>query len=287
MNAVMEKFYKLNAHSHYWYFRIIKRKQHQKRVLDKKENQISIASLLDEIDIPLDSILFLHVGLQELKSKLNISYDDLTKNIVEELEYKFKPHSIIVPTFTWSFIESGIYSKELSRSETGKFSEIFRSIADYRTPNAIQSFCIKSKYHHEYMTLNHEDTFGVNGIYDYLLGKPTYIIDINTDTFRASPLHHLERLMSSPYLKADYREFNGYMIDDGKTAKICQAHGGTYIYEKKYIFNKEKIERFLERHDVVSSISIGGFKISYMSNKDMYTLLTQKMKKNPYYPITF
>lgn len=280
MNKFLELYYRLNAFLHYKYFQKVKRFRYLKRRELSFDPDFSLA-------IPKEKILFLHVGLKELKMITNKSYKDLTCELVKILEKTFEPSAIVVPTFTWSFIQSGIYSVNYSKSETGVFSDIFRSIADYRTPNAIQNFSIKSNEIETYRKLNHQNTFSKDGIYEFFRQNETYIIDINTDTFRASPLHHIEIVCNLPYLYTDKIEFKGTLFDQNDIPhETIQSHGGTYIYDKPYIFNKEKIHNFLKNMGALKSLNYKNINISQLSNQDMHKLLETKLQTNPYFAIT-
>ena len=229
----------------------------------------------------------MHVGLKELKQISGKSYKDITYEIIKSLENAFEPSAIVVPTFTWSFIKTGIFSINNSRSETGAFADLFREFANYRTSNTIQSFSIKANDYEIYKNLNHQDTFAQDGIYEYFRQNDTYIIDINTDTFRASPLHHVEIVCKLPYLAKDKVNFKGITYDENdKPQEVVQSHGGTFIYSDPYVFNKEKIRKYLMNKGMIKKYEYKDINISSLSNQDMHNTLEELLNKKPYFAIT-
>lgn len=286
MNILQRKYYMVNARLYYYYGRYFGSRK-IKRDLKRSTTFMNLSSIFEKVSIPSGTILLLHVGLKQIKHQFGGSYAEITKTLIEIVEQKYQPSAIVVPTFTWSFINSGIFSCEFSRSETGAFSENFRNLADFRTPNAIQSFCIKGNTIQEYINLNHADTFASDGIYEYLRTHDTFIIDINTDTFRASPLHHIERRENLDYLAEYSRMFAGYQLDGETRKKLKQYHGGTFIYANKYLLNKEKIKKHLVKKKVLKVVEEGGINIAYIYNNDLYDCVQHEVRKNPYYLITF
>jgi len=288
LNRNVNKYYRLNAYLHVLYYKHIKSKKYSRIWKTTFNPNFTISGSLNETILPKNKILFLHVGLRKLAAITNKSYQELSEEIIDNLIRVHSPYAIIVPTFTWSFRKTGIYSVKYSRSEAGMFSEIFRKIADYRTPNAIQSFSIISNDISAFSRLNHLDTFANDGIYEYFRKNETYIIDVATDTFRASPLHHIERVCNVCYLKSPSKSFKGIIIDkDDNIDSIDQLHGGTNIYNGQYIFNKEKIEKFLIRKNLLKVFYSHGIKISTINNQDLHRALESRLKKNPFFAITF
>lgn len=284
----IEKYCRFNALLHFMYYKYVKSIRYVKRKKIKYDPYFNLEELLNRINIPKNKILFLHVGLRDIKAITNKSYEELTNDIVRFFKFKFSPFALVVPTFTWSFRVTGVYSIMYSKSETGVFSELFRKIADYRTPNAIQSFSIISNYIDTFKGLNHNDTFANDGIYEFLRKNETFIIDISTDTYRASPLHHIERVCNLCYLKAPAKKFEGYLYDEkNNVKKIVQMHGGTNIYDGPFIFNKQKIEKFIKKKKILKVYHYNRIKVSITSNQALHRVLENKLEENPFFAITF
>lgn len=288
MKKASETINRLSAKLHYEYYRYIKSKNYRKRKIYAKDPDFIIEEFINQINVPKDKILFLHVGLKEIKQITGLSYSELTKSIVSTLNSNFSPKAIVAPTFTWGFITTGVFSVNFSKSETGIFSELFRKHhGNYRTPNAIQSFSILSEDSNVFKGLRHEDTFGRNGIYNFFKNNETWIIDLNTDTFRASPLHHIELSANVPYIDKPYIEFEGILFDKNNNPQHhLQRHGGTYIYDGKYTWNKEKIKTKLSKCGVLKESTYRGIKLSYLNNNDLYEVMINMINNNPYYLIT-
>ena len=283
----IEKYYRLNAFLHYQYFQKIKRRKNNKRKKINFDPSFKLEKLINKIAIPKNKIIFLHVGLKKLKNITDKSYQALTEEIINLLQKYLSPLAIVVPTFTWAFVKSGIYSVNYSKSEAGIFSEIFRKLANYRTPNAIQSFSILTENIDVFNNINHKNTFSNDGIYEFFRKNETYIIDISTDTFRDSPLHHIERYFQLDYLKAQDNRFDGFIIDKNNNAEeIKQLHGGAGIYNGAFSWNKEKIERFLFKKKILKSYKYKNIKVAYFNNYEQYEIFDKILKLNPYYLVT-
>jgi len=272
---------------HILYYKNYKLKKYRKNKKIKFDSKFNLRNFLDHIEVPKNKILFLHVGLRNLRAISNKTYEELTNDIIDYYVNKYYPFAIVVPTFTWSFRKTGLYSIEYSKSETGMFSELFRSKAIYRTSNAIQSFSIITNNEQAFRELNHADTFSTDGIYEFFRQNDTYIIDIATDTFRASPLHHIERVCDLCYLSCNAKKYTGYFIDENNNiTKIEQMHGGTNIYKGSYVFNKEKIEKYIEKKKILVKHSHGAITLSVVSNQDLHRILEEKLIRNPFFAIT-
>ena len=91
--------------------------------------------------------------LKNLSEFYKLPYDELTKNILEILTFT-SPKNIIVPAFTYSFTNKKVFDVELSKSEVGVFSEIFRlKYSKHRTNDAIFSFCHLKNFEKEYQNI--------------------------------------------------------------------------------------------------------------------------------------
>lgn len=149
----------------------------------------------------------------------------------------------MVPTFTLSFKQTGIYSVNYSRSEVGIFSELFRERANYRTQNAIHSVSIISKDISIYEKMNYKNTFSPDGLYGYLVKDNSYIVNISTNYFLATFKHYVEEMYNVPYENRKNNKYKGIVFDKyNNPVKWEQIH---HAYNRKVQFNQKKITNVL------------------------------------------
>ena len=134
---------------------------------------------LDQINIPKGKVLTLHISLSPLKDLKGLDYSKLTNLILQLLE-KYKPKSILVPAFTYSFTKSGLFHKIYSRSETGRFSEEVRNnFSKYRTPDPIFSMLDVKNWLGKQKDINCSVAFERGCIWERLLNEDSLIINTN------------------------------------------------------------------------------------------------------------
>ena len=144
-------------------------------------------------------VLMLHIKLKNLKKNYMLSYDHLTKNILEVFSIT-KPRNVIVPSFTYSFTNNKIFDVNSSKSEVGMFSEIFRSkYSNYRTNDPIFSFCHQKDFKKDYKNVNFNSAFINNSIWEYLYNNNIIIVNLGLDHLVISMIHYIEFICKVPY----------------------------------------------------------------------------------------
>jgi len=273
----------LNSNFFYYYNRL------KSRFLKEKgacyDSEFNISKLFEKVNINNNSLLFLHVGLKKIKQKTNKEYSILENEITNIIKKKYNPHSILVPTFTLSFIQTGIYSVNYSRSEVGIFSELFRKKANYRTQNAIHSVSIISKNISNYEKINYKNTFSSDGLYGYLVKDNSYIINISTSHFVATHLHYIEEMYKVPYKNRINNIYKGVIFDKyNNPIKWEQTH---HAYNEKVQFNRKKIVNVLKKANVLKEFTYRGIKISVIKVCDLIEVLGKYLKKDKYFLVSF
>jgi aminoglycoside N3'-acetyltransferase len=102
--------------------------------------------LCNPLKIPKQRILFLHVRLRNIHRVTGQSYLNLTQDFLKQL-WLFEPKTILIPSYTFSFMRSGLFHRLFSKSEVGRFSEEVRQhFAQYRTPDPMFSVLDTTNY---------------------------------------------------------------------------------------------------------------------------------------------
>jgi len=142
-----------------------------------------VTDLLNGLDIPSNKILFPHVRLKRIKQKdniLNLEYEALTRLLLDSFTDVFQPKTILVPTFTYSFTNNGVYHRNFSKSEVGRFSEeVRRKFATYRTPDPVFNVVDTTDHLAELDGLDYTTAFGSNTLYEYLDDQDAVIINFD------------------------------------------------------------------------------------------------------------
>jgi aminoglycoside 3-N-acetyltransferase len=134
-----------------------------------------------------------------------------------------KSGTLLFPTFNWDFCKGKTFDYEKTPSRTGSLSKFALARSDFsRSKNPIYSFAVWGKDKEKICNLKHEDCYGLNSPFGYLIknkGKHL-LIDLQFPTasrmyFGGFPFHHVAEQQAN----IDYRyfkNFTGMYIDKFK-----------------------------------------------------------------------
>ena len=236
---------------------------------------------LDQINIPKGKVLILHIRLSPLKDLIGLDYSKLTNLILQLLE-KYKPKSILVPAFTYSFTKSGLFHQIYSRSETGRFSEEVRNnFSKYRTPDPIFSMLDVKNWLGKQKDINCLVAFERGCIWEKLLNEESIIINIGLDTLVATQIHYLERLMDVPYRKIINK--TGLIYKDKEVFEPVD-----YVFYARDFNNLRKlnwplIEKKLLSVGVLNKFVWEGINFCSLLVPSLHKILAIEISRDPYY----
>jgi len=248
------------------------------------DKTFNIKYFLDGFDIPINSHIFIHAGLKNIKQLSGLEYKSIVDNIIKFLKEIYQPNAIIAPTFTPSFRKSGVYSKLYSKAEYGIFSELFRQVADYRSDDAIHSVGIVSDDIEKFKNLNYHDTFASDGFFGSF-HKKTYILNINTEHFVSTYMHYVEELMNVPYKDKNRAIYKGVMYDENN--EIIRIEQTNHFYKYSSSINRKKINNLLLDNNLIKYKFYKGISISCINVFELIEVLKKEIEKNPYYMVVF
>jgi aminoglycoside N3'-acetyltransferase len=256
----------------------------KKQTVLNYDDEFNFDELLERFDIPLDSHIFIHAGLKNIKQISKLEYKSIVESLIQSIQKIYKPSAIIAPAFTPSFRKCGVYSKLYSKGEYGVFSEIFRGIADYRTDDAIHSVSIISQDIEKFKNLNYDDSFSTDGFFGSF-HKNTYIINISTEHFVSTYMHYVEELMKVPYKDKSKAVYKGVIYDENNivSSKIQTNH----YYKFSTMINRTKVKSLFLKNQYISYYRYKNIEVSCIKVEDLVRILTQSIEKNPYYLVTF
>lgn len=231
-----------------------------------------LQSVLDEYD---DSVIFVHVGLSDVNSAFGErSYDQLCSALTSQFE------SVLAPGFTPSFRKSGVYHKEYSRPQVGMFPLLFMGDSEYRTNDPIHSIQVAGEYRFD--ECDHRNTFDPDGCYAQLDDDNVLIANIGTNKLVSTQFHYVSLQADPPYHTTDTHSGEIY-YDETAHQEITQTNDA---FEPTHVWNRWKMERYLEEQGVLDDRSRNGLKLTFMRARDMREALEPKIERDPYYMVT-
>lgn len=255
----------------------------------KKESQEAdkfFIQLLEDAKIPDNRILYLHVKLRNIQTITNCSYKDLSISLINTLNVLFRPKTILIPVFTYSFTKSGIFHKLFSMSEVGRFSEEIRQgYLNFRTPDPvfsvidINSYLLREEFH-----INYEVAFGMGCLFEYLNKENCIFINIGLDEMISTQFHYIEKINNVPY-RYD-KIFNGIVYYNENSFK--NINYTYYVRDLKLDpkWNRPKIEHLLIDKGSLNLTIKEGIRILWFSACDSAAILNEKIKEDEAYLIT-
>ncbi len=236
-------------------------------------------------NIPKGRILFVHAKIKDIYNHFNgiYTYDDITNKIIESLERYFEPKAILVPSFSYTFAQSGVFHTEYSKSEVGRFSESVRiNNSFFRTLNPIFSVSDINGLLKEDKHINHLSATGENSLFHYLQERKHIIINIGLDEIVSTQFHYYEELFN-----VDYRfkkNFTGLIIGNNYINSVKFEYLVKKL-DKNGVWNKKKIKNDLLKEDVLNRFYIYGIECGWMDSEPLLDYISFRMKDNKNYLI--
>jgi len=243
-----------------------------------------VTDLLNGLDIPSNKILFPHVRLKGLRQKddiLNLEYETLTKLLLDSFTDVFHPKTILVPTFTYSFTDSGVYHRKFSKSEVGRFSEeVRKKFSEFRTPDPIFSVADMMGYLQN-KQIDYTTAFGEGGLFEFLHEENCAIINIDLSEILMTQVHYIEKKCGVSY-RYD-KEFEGIVYKDEQSWQDVKYEYFVRDLDDDPQMDHEKREQFLRDQGGLQSVKKDGITGSWISAQQKHILLSEKMDSNERY----
>lgn len=218
--------------------------------------------------------VFVHAGLSDIRQAFQ---RDPYEFLLQTLEANFG--NILVPGFTPSFRDSGIYHKEHSRPEFGTFARLFLDDADYRTDDPIHSILVNGDYRFD--DCDHHDSFSESGCWAQLDRDDVLILNVGTDWMVSTQHHFLERHFDVPYVRSAAHD--GIIFDgSGDHEQITQTN---YEYTMPVKRNAMGIEQHLTETGALTKHTLGGLNVMGTSARDLRESLAPAVERDPYFMI--
>jgi aminoglycoside N3'-acetyltransferase len=243
-------------------------------VTDRPPSRFPFSELQAVLDDYDDSTVFLHVGLSHVNAAFGErSYDRLYGELARQFD------SVLVPGFTPSFRDSGVYHKRYSRPQVGMFPILFMDDADYRTDDAIHSIQVAGPY--RFTDCDHHDTFGPGGCYAQLDRDNVLIANIGTNRLVSTQFHYVSFNTDPPYHEPETH--SGVMYHDEESHEEIDQRNDRFT--SYYSWNRWKMEEYLAERGVLDRRDKNGLKLSFFRAREMREAVEPKVDEQPYYMV--
>ena len=208
-------------------------------------------------------------------------------NLYKLFDRYFKEHTILVPTFTYSFCKNKIFDQESSPSEVGIFTEYFRNQKKVlRSTHPIFSVAAKGPLSSTLIENLSNSSTGDGSIFERLRVFDAYIIFFGSEFMESCTfLHYIEQCK-----KVYYRYSKNFR---GKVKSKNKSHVGewefyvrsTNLYKFQELMDNKLIIRDLIKANLLKEKKISNLKISYCSARGIFDFIYSKLLKNENYII--
>jgi len=215
------------------------------------------------------------VGLRQIKHSLGVN-DPFTYTLNLLLD-SFT--TIIVPTFTGSVLETGVFDVVNTPTENGTFSHLFMQQADARTLCPFKSYAVKGPRSQEMMALDTLNDYSPHGSFEYIHQQDIVTINLGTIDTRPCCTHYAEYKSKLPYLlprkvKVTVTDFQG------------ATSTNDYFYldnTMKLKLNLDKVERDLLKAGIARKLTINDLVVRILPEKKYFDYLLHRLSQDPYY----
>jgi len=235
-----------------------------------------------ELKVKRNQVIMLHVSLKDISEYTGLAYNNCTKLILDSLDY-FSPKAVLIPSFTYSFVESGIYSASFSKSEVGRFSEEVRlNFAKYRLSDPIFSVMDTKKWLFEQReNINPDRAFGHGTLWSILKEENCKIINIGLKNMILTHIHHIEEIVNVPYRSNIIIKGVKHM-DRGNFKKIEYTFFARNLSEG-YLLDWNKIRKVLYKNNAIYESNINNINFSLVSTKKLHSVFISLLGKNKFF----
>lgn len=238
-----------------------------------EENCLKVKDFLSKFNAG-SAVVF--VGMRQAKYSLGL--DNPFRQTTELLNEVYG--SLIVPTFTHSVRNSGVYNVKSTRSEVGTYSQLFLNVADYRTLSPYKSYALKGEIVDSFRGLQYENDYAPGGAFEFVRNNAVTAINIGTMALKFSCIHYAEYLAKVPYLHNVSRQIK--IIDHNNEIKEITATEQNYK-GIAYKFNLLKVEKDLIKNELLFQIKINDLVVRVLPEQRYFDYIMDRLKKNPYY----
>ncbi len=200
---------------------------------------------------------------------------------------QFRDHFSVIASqaFTPQVRKSKVFDPLSTKPAYGAFAKnFFEQDAGFRNLDPCYSVMASGKVTWDKM----RPSFSPDGVFQQMLDEDFYCLNVGLDHVTCSLMHYIEYRQRVPYLHFDNQRFT--LILDGKEqeADHCLHQNKSAYSVKGFVWwNRYRLMQGLKKTDILQSATLHGVRFYAFSMRDLYQFVTGKVKKDPFYLITW
>ncbi len=241
-----------------------------------------IKNVLASIDIQKGDAVVLHSdlsvfgGIGDIRDR-NTFLDEIINCFKEIVGAE---GTLIVPSFTYSFLCGETFDKENSPSKVGVLSERFRQHPDImRTPHPTHSFLVWGKRKDELSGIPRSYSFGEGSIFQLLDEIECKIVFFGAKFQSCTQVHYMEELTGVPNRK--WKRMNGKMIAGCKETELSyDYYSPTKSFSLSHAYDFSKLESILEKKKLLLNATLGYGQVKVIGSRQLGEQVQELLKKD-------
>ena len=207
------------------------------------------------------------------------------RRLIEALLSVIGPQgTLILPAFTYSFCDSGVYRPDEDRSEVGIAADTLRLDYEGRRTNApIFSVVTVGALSDEILALSSPTTFGPDSIFGYLLRRGGTLCGVGVGFEKITFNHYPEEQLEVPYRY--WKRFDGVIEQDG-ARRPTSVRFFVRSLEPEAVRDQSKIVALMDGAQFVGRARVGGCEITCAPAERYYETLRDAMLADPLFQLS-
>ena len=249
----------------------------------KKINEEEINKSLSQVINNNDDLFVIFSGISSFGHKLIWQPSQIPAKILSCLmNFIGKKRTLILPTYTTDFANTGRFDLEKTHSINGALSdETIKNSHFVRSSHPMYSYSIHGMLSNDLKKLNTTSAWGSNSVMSWLTKNNAKILILGVPWHTScSILHHAEELIQVPYRY--YKKFNGDFFINGKFKSKCSEVVYSRSKNVDPIWDHTQIySRLISKNKIFKSKN-PYFPIESVNIKDYVDETLDMLSENPY-----
>ena len=226
-----------------------------------------ISNALRTVGVKEGDILMVHSDIGSFGKLANADKEFLLHSLVESIqEVAGKEGTIIMPTFTYSFLKNEAFDVQKSKSATGTLTEYFRNQDGVqRTIHPTHSVAVAGNRARQIMDIG-KGTFDKNSIFGKMHKFNGKILLFGVKFHKACTfIHYIEEMHQVPYRYM--KKLRGKIIENSK------EYEDKFFFYYRYAFISNSFlsfEDFLLKKNILKEVKIGNSSISFIECEKLF-----------------
>jgi len=189
--------------------------------------------------------------------------------------------TLILPTYTLSFLKGEPYDHESSASEVGQLTECFRKQSGVtRTFQPLYSHAIRGAKRSYYEENPSSNSFGPESLFERLRQDNAQILFFGCSMEAATFLHYVEQSVEAPY--RFLKTFKGAITKDGQTVTGEIQHYARY-WNVPVANDFSRFEKRVRDKGIAKTTELGRGELICLRAKDFYEEAVSAFREDTFY----